>query len=382
MAEAQMELGNPYDVYVDVPIHRQPGLGDAPYIQKTLDEIAPYIKQLHKIDLAVNDVQQLRLFLDFWLEKGAPGSVTALDLVLKKPGQVFVETNSRLSDRFSQCLRSVLHLSIYRVGLDWSSAAFDKLTSISLSNLPSSCCPTLVQLVGVLSTCPNLLSLDLERLTFPASLGPVPEPAKLGKLQHLYLTEIDLGSVLPVLSPKNSKLHLNFQSPIDDIDTLQLLLSFVDRASIHRLDLTLPEARSDQALVRLLHPFSNPLLDLQKLTLSELNLRDSELSELAVHSFVHDSATLASALVGTTSRDSQSRTLVMWHCTIHTSPEALHNAFSSLSWDILNLNDCHHFVTTQGADGAAETLVPINSTSEFGIRLSELLLNRLDFGYW
>ncbi|KAF8604018.1 hypothetical protein BDV93DRAFT_556027 [Ceratobasidium sp. AG-I] len=107
-----------------------------------------------------------------------------------------------------------------------------------------------------------------------------------------------------------------------------------------------------------------------------MHLRDSELSELAVHSFVHDSAILASASVDAVSGDSQSRTLVMRCCKIHTSPETLHNAFSSLPWHALTLDGCRHSPTAQGADGPAEALVPINLTSEFGIRLGELLSDR------
>ncbi|KAF8604016.1 hypothetical protein BDV93DRAFT_606368 [Ceratobasidium sp. AG-I] len=382
MAEAEMELGDSGDMCVNVPIHRQPGLGDTPYIRKTLDEIAPYIKQLHNIDLAVSDVQQLRLLLDLWLEKGAPGSVTELNLAVGKAAPVFAEANPRLSDRFSQCLRHVLDLSLHSVGLDWTSVALEKLSYMTLSNLPSSCCPTLAQLARVLSTCPDLQFLELEHITFPVSIGPAPEPAELGRLQRLYLTEVDLGSVFSIISPKGSELHLTLRSAIDDIGALELLLSFARRVSIQELDLTFSETRSDWTLVRLLHPVSSPLLGLRRLALSKMNLRDSELSELAIYSFVHDTTILASASAGTTSAGSQPSTLKMSSCTIHTSPEVLHNAFASLSWHRLVLYNCHHSLTAEGTDSATEALVPIKSTSEFGIRLSELLPDRVEFYYW
>ncbi|KAF8596484.1 hypothetical protein BDV93DRAFT_548333 [Ceratobasidium sp. AG-I] len=377
MAEAMMELSRMHDVYVDVPIHRQPGLDDASYIQEIRDTIAPYIKQLHKIDLTTEGVEQLRPFLDLWLEKGAVGSVTELDLAVEEAPQIFAETNSRLGDRLRQCLRHLDNLSLCSVGLDWSSVTFDTLTSMSLSNLPSSCCPTLVQLARLLSTCPDLGYLILKDITFPVCLDPTPETAVLEQLEYLHLAEVDLRSLLPILSPQNSELHLELPCPIEDIDTLESLLSFVGRANMHELTVTLSETRFDQALVRLLHPVSSPLLGLQKLTLLNMNLDDSELSELAMHSFVHDSAILASASIGTASEVPQTRGLELWHCIICTSPETLHSAFPSLSWHTLTLYKCRYSPT---ADGAVDALVKITPASEFGLRLTELRPDWVNLG--
>ncbi|KAF8596485.1 hypothetical protein BDV93DRAFT_528029 [Ceratobasidium sp. AG-I] len=377
--EAMIELNTSNDYYVDVPVHRRPGLGDAPYIQEILGALAPYIKQLQRIDLTTDDVEQLQLLLNLWLVKGVPGSVVEFDVSVKKAATVFAETNSHLSDRLSQCLKHVDKLTLYSVGLDWSSVAFDQLTFMLLSNMPSSCCPTLAQFARIISTCPSLRSLCLVRIAFPTSSGSIIEPAQLESLQYLGLSQVDLRILLPILSLKNSGLYLRLQSPIGDTDTLETLLSFVSRAHVHELELTLSETRSNQALVQLFYPFSNPLLGLRTLTLSGVHLHNAELSELAASPLTQDGAIQASASVSATAGDPQPRTLRMCHCTIHTGPEPIHNAFNVLSWQALTLSNCYHSLAGQAADGAIDTLVYIESTSEFGIRLNELLPDQVDF---
>ncbi|KAF8601494.1 hypothetical protein BDV93DRAFT_232193 [Ceratobasidium sp. AG-I] len=109
-----------------------------------------------------------------------------------------------------------------------------------------------------------------------------------------------------------------------------------------------------------------------------MNLRESELNELALYPLAQNDSTLTSALVGT--RDiPQCRILRLLYCTIPTTPEAFHNAISVLSWDWLTLTSCHHSFADQKADGATETPKPIDSASDFGIRLEELLSYRVEF---
>ncbi|KAF8601493.1 hypothetical protein BDV93DRAFT_524668 [Ceratobasidium sp. AG-I] len=368
--------------YIEVPIHRPPRVGETQYAQMTLATIAPYMRQLSTINLNADTVEQLRPFLEFWLEKGVIGSVTTLDLSAKKAASAFPKTNSHLGNDLSQSLRNLESLTLSFVGLDWSSVSFGKLTTMFLSDLPSCCCPTPTQLARILSTCPQLLTLHLERITFPTFLDTAPEPADLDHLQYLYLKEIDIAGVLPIISTKSDKLNLKLPSPIDTANALKSLLSFARRTNIYELDLTLSETRSDQALAQLLHPASSPFLGLKVLMLSNMSLRDSELNELTARSLIQDNAILPPTPADTTGGPLESRTLVMWYCTIFASSEVFRNAFLTLSWHKLMLNNCHHPLTDQGADGATEALVPIDSTSGFSIQLSELLPGRVDVSYW
>ncbi|KAF8601499.1 hypothetical protein BDV93DRAFT_232223 [Ceratobasidium sp. AG-I] len=372
---AEIGLNNTYGWEIHAPIHHPPSASNTQYIQIALDTITPYIKRLGAIDLNTDSVEQLRPFLNLWLEKGSLRSVRKLYLSAKTATLVFPETNMRLSDRFSQCLRRISNLFLCSVGLDWSSVAFDRLRAIRLVGLPLVCCPSVVQLARVLSTCPGLWSLDLEHITFPASSDATPEPVELRCLQYICLKEVDISSVLVVISAKSGELVIELRDIIND-DMLEALLSFARRSSISKLALTLSDTRSDQALSRLLHPVTSPLLGIQRLTLGYMSLRDSELNDLATHSFDRNDALLSSVSIVTTI---QPRTLELWICTINTTPEALRDAIFTYPWQRLTLSDCYHSAIMQGADGATEVSNQINSTSDFGIRLNELIPGRAEF---
>lgn len=242
---ADIELSDAFGREIQVAICRLSGIGDAQYTQITLDVIAPYLKQLSTLNLNTDDVEQLRPFLNLWLAKGAPGSVTSLDLSANKAALVFPAMSSQLGDRLGQCVRHLESLTLSSVGLEWSTAMFDGLTSMKLANLPSSCCPSLVQLARMLSSCPCLRSLILRHITFPASLGAGPEPAELQYLGYLYLSEVDLQSVLPIISPKRGVLRLKLHNFVDHTKILEPLLSFANRVHMYDLELTLSETRSD-----------------------------------------------------------------------------------------------------------------------------------------
>ncbi|KAF8596488.1 hypothetical protein BDV93DRAFT_610867 [Ceratobasidium sp. AG-I] len=375
---AKIGLHNTHRQDIHVPIHRSPRVGDTQYAQMTLDTIAPYIRQLSAITLNADDVEQLRPFLEFWLEKGALDSLSELNLWATKAALFFPETSSHLSDRLSRCLRPIEKLSLISVGLDWPSVTFNELTSMRLVDLSPVCCLSLVQLARILSTCPRLWSLLLERVAFSASFNtaPEPEPAEFENLNYLCLQEIDLPSVLPILSPENTVLSVKFLEVIDDADTLESLASFARKSSIDELDLTLLETRSDVTLARLLHPFSATFLGLQKLKLSNMNLRDSELNELATHFLAQNNAISPSASADTPDGATRLHSLTMLRCTIHTTPEAFHNAVSVLPWHRFELTSCYCAFTIQQEYGTTDMLEPINYTSNFGVRLRELLHNR------
>ncbi|KAF8608424.1 hypothetical protein BDV93DRAFT_519468 [Ceratobasidium sp. AG-I] len=361
---ATIALENKRGRYLHVSVDRQPGVGDAPYAQTTLDTLAPYIKQLNFIYLNA-DVEQLRLFLEFWLEKGTPGSVTTLFLLANGAAPVFPETSSHLSERLSQFLRNIERLSVSALGLPWSSVQFDKLEHISLSDLPSWCSPTLVQLAHMLSACPALETIRLERITIPDATNPVaPELVELERLCSLSLIDVDVSRVLSIISSSHDKLDLELGGIIGDADTLESLCSFFGRANICELRLALLETRSNQTLAQLLLSAISPLVSLRRLTLRNMSLHDSELTALA-WTRAQNNQTLPSKY-----------SLALGFCTIRATPTAFYNAVSAIPWTSLRLCRCNYLLIAQGEGGVTEVLQPITTRSDFGVQLSELLAGR------
>lgn len=369
---AKIGLGRTRGKYRAMPIYRQPDISDTLYIQTTLATISPYIKQLCNIDLATDQVEQFQPFLDFWLEKGT-SSLDELTLSVDSASRVFSEIDSHLSDRLNQSLRYIETLSLSSVGLDWSSVAFDRLTLMKLDNLPFFCCPTLVQLARILSTCPALQDLWLERIMIPASPDIVPPKAiELKDLNRLSLEKVDIPMVLSIISPGGCELDLRLEGAIDDINTLASLRSFANRSNIQLFTLTLLEERLDRALAQFFHSIIGSLPGLRRLRLLYMSLHESELGALANYP-------MPSELVSTTGGSPSIGVLELHDCTIRTTATVFHNAITALPWPRLLLVGCNHCFTTQGeAGGATEMHERIFMESDFGIELNELMLDQVD----
>ncbi|KAF8608423.1 hypothetical protein BDV93DRAFT_249268 [Ceratobasidium sp. AG-I] len=359
-----------------VHVDRQPDVGDAPYAQTTLNTLAPYIKQLKRIRLN-GDFEQLRPFLNFWLEKGTLGSVTSLYLLVNGAAPAFYETSPHLSERLNLFIRQLTGLVVSSLGLAWSSMTFDNLYHISLSDLPPSRCPTLEQLARMLSTCTTIRSIHLERITIPDSKNTAaPETVQLKYLRNLSLIDVDVSRVLSIIAPGHDELNLTFRGVVDDTATLESLCSLFGRANLSQLTLMLLEPRSDQALARLLLSALSPILQFRNIILKNMHLYDSELSALAYHNPTQDGEALPSTLLNTTGGPRQRLTLVLLNCTICTTPKVFYDAVSAIPWGTLRLPGCGHLVTTQGEDGAIEVLQPTISRSDFGDQLVALLAGR------
>ncbi|KAF8601501.1 hypothetical protein BDV93DRAFT_524672 [Ceratobasidium sp. AG-I] len=366
-----------------VPVRRRAGFSDALVIQQTLDIIVPYIRQLCRIDLSADSVEQLQPFLNLLLEKGTPVSLTGLSLSTDKAALAFPEASMHLGECWGQCLKHLEFLTLSSVGLDWSVVTFDKLRSMILSELPPFCSPTLAQLARMLSTCRNLHTLRLENVTMLTSPDIVaPEHVELKCLERLTLNEVDASRILPIIHPGHLELSLELQDLIDDTDTLDLLRLFASRANIHELYLKLPDTRSDETLAQLLHLAVGPLLGLGELKLRDMNLHNSELDALANSSPSQNGDSPSSALMGTRSNLAQFYQLEFLYCTIHTTPEAFHNAFSAFPWIRLRLFACSHTHATQEENSLTDVLQLIRGASGFGARLSQLMPGRVSFFSW
>ncbi|KAF8601498.1 hypothetical protein BDV93DRAFT_585252 [Ceratobasidium sp. AG-I] len=372
---AEIGLRDALDRHIRTPVHRPLGVRNTQHTQMILDAVAPYIKQLHIIKLTAEDVERLRPFLDFWLDEGVPKSIAEFDLSVNKAALVFPETNSRLGDRLSQWLMQVEYLRLCSVGLDWSTVTLNGLTTMSLSDLPSFCCPTLGQLKRMLSTCNNLRILRLERIVIPTSQDVTPsEPVELESLKNLFLEEVNAAMILSIISGGGFKLELVLRDIDDDTDMFESLRLFANRTSVYALTLKLSETRSEMGLTRLFHSVKSSFIGLKCLTLEDMQLRDSELNALVIHSLAQNCHTIHLASEGATGEHPKTGKLKLRYCTILTSPTVLHNAISHLPWARLTVTNCDHFLATPGeADGANNILELIRRKSEFGAQLLELM---------
>lgn len=380
--EVDIELHGPITSvgYVRVSVYHQPGQDDAQYIRTVLATIAPYIKWLDRIAITIDKVEKVQPFVDFWLENGTPGSLTDLSLSANCASLVFPEANSHSNNLLCLFLQQTKELEVNSVGLDWSSVAFNKLTSMWLSNMPSPCCITSAQLAKMLLTCPDLETLGLNNVMIPIPLDLMAfEPVRLEHLNVLYLKGVDISRVLSMIYPGRDKLDLQLDGIVSDTDTLESLHSFASRANMHNLTLTLSESRLDDALALLLYSVMSSIPHLRNLILSNMSLRSLELNTLAEHPIIQYSSTLPLALAGDTNETSHIRELELLHCNIHATALAFHDAVSTLSWSTISLVGCNHVTTSQGeAADTTEVLERIAESSGFGAQLSELRPDRVN----
>ena len=126
--------------------------------------------------------------------------------------------------------------------------------TLSLSDLPSFCYLTLLQLARALFTCPDLQNVYLKRIAIPASVHQMtPEPVELRCLRRLSLNEVDISKIPSIVSLKCCELDLALPDIVDDNEALGSLWLFSGRNSTGELTLILQETRSDVDLTRLLH---------------------------------------------------------------------------------------------------------------------------------
>ncbi|KAF8601504.1 hypothetical protein BDV93DRAFT_545796 [Ceratobasidium sp. AG-I] len=378
-AEIQLYRQDRYGSHTDSTIYRQPGLDDAQYIRTVLATIAPHIKRLTRIDLAAENVGELQLFLNFWLQNGAPGSLTELSLSLNNASLIFPKTNPDSSDHLYLFLREIKALELSSVGLDWSSIVFGKLTSMWLAHLPPSSCLTLGQLAQILSSCPYLQTIGLESAMTPAFLDSAAIVlVELEHLRRMRLQEVDISGVLSIISPPARQLDLELGGAISNTNTLESLRSFFGRANIGQLTLTLSEPRPDGALAQLLYSISGSIRNLECLSLVDMCLRDFELNALANLPSIRIGSLPPLASADSTDGAPRIYVFELRRCDIYATALELHSAITILSWDSISFAACNHFVASHGeADGVAGVPEEITESSEFGTQLSELMSGRV-----
>ncbi|KAF8594738.1 hypothetical protein BDV93DRAFT_611718 [Ceratobasidium sp. AG-I] len=363
-------------IQMQLPKQRQPAMDDASLVQATLDVVAPYMKQLRTLELAIA-VEQIQQVLECCLKREATESLAQIIVLVNQNAPALPDTNPHLGERLNRLLGSVEDLVPSPLGLNWSSVVFPKLVTMWLSNLPSVCCPTLEQFALILSTCPCLQSLCLEHITFPTSPDIMAiEPVALEQLMGVSLRDVDVTSVLLIISLGSWGLHFSLQDIAVNTDVLESLRSLAGRARLTELSFSLLETRSNMALAQLLS-VANCIPDLKRVYLFGMDLRESELKAVAVQSLAQNNQILPPALAGSPASPRQPIDIRIEECVISTTPDGLHDAISIFSWVTLTLIGCKCSATIQGENGLTEVLEPICLGSEYGSQLSDLAPDRI-----
>lgn len=359
---------------IRVPIHRQAGIADGPFIQTILGTIAPYKRRISRIILYTQLAERLHVALDLLIDDEPPESLVELSLSEYNNSNL-PSTSSYSHKRLDWLFWPVQKLRIRSVGLDWSSVTFKALTEISLENLSPPSCPSLEVLVKALSTCPNLRELQLFRVSFPLLDSLPSQLARLEHLESLSLRELkstDLQTIFSILSVSHPSLHLSLHSDINDLKTLECLHSFGSRANVDKISVgELFDGVCIQTALSILSAVPN----VKHLVFEFLDLTGNRLGagRRPLVDTIKDSQFPA---LRNTSFGVQQVFLTLSDCTIDLSClEVFRDAISVLPLSMLILKECGGVVA--GADPDKER-IDISPDDEFGIRLSELMPGRID----
>ncbi|KAG8721335.1 hypothetical protein FRC09_008055 [Ceratobasidium sp. 395] len=113
----------------------------------------------------------------------------------------------------------------------WSSALFRNLSELSITTIPCDQCPTLSEVIKMLSNCPRLYSLQLGlivvREDIDAQICPRVDLPHLRYLDIRDMRELAQQKLLSVLCPGTSELHLEISPDVEDIRTFTATTDFL-----------------------------------------------------------------------------------------------------------------------------------------------------------
>ncbi|KAG9090032.1 hypothetical protein FRC07_012206 [Ceratobasidium sp. 392] len=114
-----------------------------------------------------------------------------------------IPSSDAMSNKYDPLLAPVRRLHLQRMYIHWASAVYYDLVDLSIQELPESLWPTVQQLAGVFSSCPNLERIRLSRLGITGRTSHDIPPTPLKNLQELNLRHLrsSCAAVLSLISP-------------------------------------------------------------------------------------------------------------------------------------------------------------------------------------
>ncbi|KAF8597647.1 hypothetical protein BDV93DRAFT_527244 [Ceratobasidium sp. AG-I] len=147
----------------------------------------------------------------------------------------------------------------------WESAIYRNLVDLRLEYLTGNCCPTIQQLLGVLSACPDLRVLCLSGISFEWQDNPHLIPVTLGALELLDIINISLDAIpmlLPFIFTGKSELSVRVNCLWPDArHEIEAITSFFRRSSVTRLFIFEPDHFCISKYLKSLHDIRVLIID-------------------------------------------------------------------------------------------------------------------------
>lgn len=144
-----------------------------------------------------------------------------------------------LSEPLESPLPSLRIVNTSDMCFSWESSIYRNLVTLRLIGLSEICTPTIKQLLGALSACPELRVLDLRYICFEEQDLPQLAPVTLGTLELLDITYMwpdSIPMILPFISSGENELSIRMecQSGVDR-QQIQAIVSFLERSRVTKL---------------------------------------------------------------------------------------------------------------------------------------------------
>jgi hypothetical protein len=179
------------------------------HMSTTFADILPHLQTASSFCIGPTRSERLlQEGLGFWLTNGAPGAVQTLSFLgadkARTRRKLHCDTTKLSRGRIDSMLAPVKVLRLHNTYFDWGSAAYCSLVHLQLASLEVDVCPTIQEMLDILSACPDLHTLKLCTMSMWDCGQTCFKPVTLRKLRVLDFTGMRpdvFGVFLPLLLP-------------------------------------------------------------------------------------------------------------------------------------------------------------------------------------
>jgi hypothetical protein len=208
----------------------------------------PYLENLRSLKLSnVVDYEILYSFITFWLTRGQAGSVQSLLIwgkgITRRSCRLDLINSALSQQHIDSFLRPVRVLRLNGVHFPWDSPIYCGLVMLHVGSLDTTISPTLGDMLGILSACPQLQILQLYNMSILASDQNSLQPITLPELKVLDMSRLDsegLHLLLPMIFPQSDELSVQVDLYASNSVTCPVVQSFLARTNVTRLYISHP----------------------------------------------------------------------------------------------------------------------------------------------
>lgn len=214
-------------------------------ISKITTRLRPHLKWLEVLRLlGFRNHNALLDLISFWLTHGKPGSVHSLLIWSVRSLTSIRPINITFPQQhINSFLIPIRKLCLNGVYFDWDSLAYQNLVVLQLSDLKGQLSPTLPEILTILSSCPELHTLQLQKMHLapsePALLQPVVLP-ELKYIDFLGLAAESLDALLPMIVAPSQELSAKIDLHPSASSTNSSVRLLLTRSQVTRLYISDP----------------------------------------------------------------------------------------------------------------------------------------------